>query len=272
MDKPFSVGGLMVRRDRPSFDFYFPLHLERLMPLIDHLYVRIDKAGGEVVSFLEPYGDKIHYDFQYDHPRNNHMEDKERQAILDWGLSTGAEWMHVFDSDEVLEEGAAEQLRIFIEGNPRYRILLYPMNYSSHHREGYLLDRDEAAFSPARSFRLSDPELKDWKYQADEDGLHCGSLPGEHKRSAAILKELRFIHYHALTPEEWDMKRQFYSGTAEVMKHFADGDLGAYPPCGDPPYSCDRFGKESNARPYEEIVANREERFAQLMSRLKRAA
>lgn len=265
----FSVGGLMVRRDRPSFDFYFPLHLERLMPLVDHLYVRIDRSGGEVASFLEPYGDKIHWDWQYDHPHNNHLEDKERQAILDWGLTTGAEWMHCFDSDEVLEEGAAEQLRTFIEGRPKYRILLYLLNYSSHHRPGYLLDRNEAGFSAARSFRLSDPELRTWKYKGDEDGLHCGTLPGERRDSAAILKELYVVHYHALTPEEWAMKREFYGGTAEVRKHFAD-DYGAYPDCGDPPYHCDRFGKESNARPYDEVVTNREERFAALMERLER--
>ena len=265
----FSVGGLMVRRDRPSFERFFPLHLERTMPLLDHLYVRIDKTGDDVVSFLEPYGDKIHWEWQHDHPHDNHLEDQERQAILDWGLSTGAEWMHCFDSDEVLEEGAAEVLRTFIEGDPKYRILKYPLSYSSHHREGYLLDRDETDVSAARSFRLSDPELRDWRYKGDEDGLHCGTLPGEHKRSAAVMRELYTVHYHAVTPEEWAMKRQFYSGTAEVLKHFPDGDLGAYPDCGEPPYHCDRFGKEANARPYDEIVTNKKKRFAALLGRLE---
>lgn len=265
----FSVGGLMVRRDRPSFEFYFPLHLERLMPLLDHLYVRIDRSGGDVLSFLAPYQNKVTWEWQYDHPKNNHLEHKERQAILEWGLSTGAEWMHCFDSDEVLEEGAAEVLRTFIEGNPKYRMIKYLMNYSSHHRENYLLDRDEAGFAAARSFRLSDPELKGWQYVGDEDGLHCGTLPGEHKRSAAILRELYVIHYHALSPEEWDMKRAFYSNTAEVLRNFPDGDLGAYPECGDPPYHCDRFGKESNALPYDDIVNNQQERFDALLRRLQ---
>lgn len=237
------------------------------MPLLDHLYVRIDKTGGEVVSFLEPYGDKIHWDWQFDHPEHNHYEDKERQAILDWGYSTGAEWMFCFDCDEVLEEGAAEALREFVLAGPPYRLIMFPLTYSSHHREGYVLDRDETAVSAGRGFRL-DPEMANFRYQADEDGLHCGTLPGQDRQTTAILKEIVTVHYHATTPEEWMLKREFYDDTAEVRKH--GGIEVLYPPCGEPPYSCDRFGKESNARPYEDVIANQEKRFAGLTRRLNR--
>lgn len=260
----------MVRNDRPSFSTWFPLHLERLMPLLDHLYVRIDKTGDDVISYLEPYGDKVHWDWQYDHPHDNHLEDYERQAILNWGLSTGAKWMACFDSDEVLEQGAAELLRDFIAQEPGYRILMFPLTYSSHHREGYVLNRDETSVSAARMFRLDDEELKTWRYKGDSDGLHCGTLPGQERRSTAIFKELITVHYHATTPEEWDQKRAFYAGTEEVAKFFPDGAVGAYPLCGEPPYHCDRFGKEANAVPLEDVLVNREQRFATLMARLDR--
>lgn len=234
------------------------------MPLIDHLYVRIDKTGGPVSPYLEPYGDKIHWDFQYDHPNDNHLEHLERQAILDWGVSTGARWLACFDSDEVLEEGAAELLRDFLEGGCQYRILMFPLTYSSHHRPGYVLDRDESSVSAARMFRITD-EMKTFKYVGDSDGLHCGTLPGQEKRSTAILKELVTVHYHACTPEEWLHKRDFYDNTEEVRKH--GGIETLYPLCGEPPYSCDRFGKESNAAPLESVLVGRDERFARLMGR-----
>lgn len=262
------VGGLMVRNDRPSFSEWFPLHLERLMPLLDHLYVRIDKTGGGVVSYLEPYGDKVHWDWQYDHPNDNHLEHLERQAILDWGLSTGSDWMFCFDCDEVLEEGAAEQIREFIDADPHYRILAFPLTYSSHHRKGYVLDRDETNVTAGRAFRLDDPEMVNWRYVGDEDGLHCGTLPGQDRRTTAILKEIITTHFHATTPEEWLHKRDFYDDTAEVRKH--GGIELLYPLCGEPPYACDRFGKESNAVPYEQVIQDRDERFARLMKRLER--
>lgn len=254
----------MVRNDRPSFASFFPQHLERLMPLIDHLYVRIDKTGGDVTSYLEPYGDKIHYDFQHDHPADNHLEHLERQAILDWMVSTGARWGACFDSDEVLEEGAAELLRRFLDQGCTYRVLMFPLTYSSHHRPGYVLNRDESNVSAARMFRLTD-EMKTFRYVGDEDGLHCGTLPGQERRSTAIFKELITLHYHACTPEEWLFKRSFYEGTAEVSKHGGIDLL--YPLCGEPPYECSRFGKEANAVPLEEVLLNRDQRFATLMAR-----
>lgn len=257
------VGGLMVRRDRPSFETFFPLHLERLMPLLDHLYVRIDRSGDDVVQFLEPYGDKVHWEWQHDHPNDNHLEDQERQAILDWALSTGADWCFAFDSDEVLEEGAATVIREFIEQNPPFKILRFPLSYSSHHREGYVLDRKEpdngTGVTPARGFRLTE-EMHDFRYVGDADGLHCGTMPSqESKTEAASLNEIFTIHYHACSPEEYRQKRDFYDNTEEVRKHGGIDYL----------YRCDRFGKEENAKPYDEVVVDAPARFARLLNRHK---
>lgn len=260
------VAGLMVRNDRPSFGEWFPLHLQRLMPLIDHLYVRIDPTGDEVVDYLLPWGDKVHWEWQYPHFKDNHLEDQERQALLDWGLSTDARWMFCFDCDEVLEEGAAEAIRGFLEADPPYNILMFPLTYTSHHRPGYVLNRDETCVTAGRGFRLDRPEIREWRYVADEDGLHCGTLPGQDRKTSAILKEIVTVHYHATTPEEWFHKRNFYDNTAEVRKH--GGIEVLYPLCGKPPYHCDRFGKESNAVPYEDVIANSEQRFDRLMLRI----
>lgn len=258
------VGTLMVRADRPSFEWVFPLHLDRLLPLVDEMYVRVDRPGAErVIPFLEH--PKIHWDYQNVKDAHHHAEDKERQALLDWALSTDATWCFAFDSDEVLEEGAAEALRDFLEAKPAYRILMFPLSYSSHHRDGYVLNRDETSVSAGRGFRLDDPEIRNFKYVGDKDGLHCGTLPSQDKR-AAVLKEIVTVHYHATTPEEWMFKRSFYDGTWHVGKY--GGIETLYPPCGEPPYSCDRFGKEANAHPLSDTFASRPERFARLMARV----
>lgn len=259
----FSVGGLMVRRDRPSFSEWFPKHLENVMPLVDHLYVRIDPKGDDVLEFLEPYGDRIHWDWQYERKTDAHTEAAERQAILSWGLETGAEWMHCFDSDEVLEDGVTPHLRRFLEADPPYRVLIYPLTYSSHHRPGYLLDRSETSVSVGRGFRLSDPEIRNFRYVGDRDGLHCGTLPSESK-NAAVLREIHTIHYHACSPEEWLQKREFYDNTVHVRRW--GGIEKLYPLCEN---GCDRFGKESNARPAEEVLANGPERWTRLERRVK---
>lgn len=259
------VGTLMVRRDRPSFERYFPLYLERLMPLLDHLYVRIDQSGDDVVSFLEPYGDKIHWEWQFPHPGDNYLEDKERQALLDWALSTGADWCFCFDSDEVLEEGAAQAIRAFIEQDPPNHVLMFPLSYCSHHRchQGYVLDRNEPdegnGVTAGRGFRLTE-EMANFRYVADEDGLHCGTLPGQDRKTATALTEIFTIHHHACTPAEYQQKRDFYDNTEEVRKHGGIEWL----------YRDDRFGKEENAKLYDEVVANAEERFAKLLSRAER--
>lgn len=265
------VGTLMVRRDRPSFEWFFPLMLERTMPLLDHLHVRIDPSGDDVVSFLEPWGDKVTWEWQFDHPHDNHLEDRERQALLDWAISTGAKWCFAFDSDEVLEEGAADAIRRLIEREPLHRAFGFPLSYASHHRPGYILDRNEPddgrGVTVGRGFRLDSPELREFRYKGDADGLHCGTMPIR-ERSGHILRELYTVHYHACTPEEWLHKRDFYADTEEVRKHGGIDKL--YPLCGEPPYACDRFGKEANARPYTEVVVNAEERFEAMIRRLER--
>lgn len=260
-------GGLMVRADRPSFEWVFPLHLDRLLPLVDMLYVRVDRPGKErVIQFLKD--PKIIWEYQNEKPTHHHHEEIERQALLDFAFTTDAKWMVVLDSDEVLEEGAAEILREFLLSDPDYNGFRLPLTYSSHHRAGYVLERDETSVSADRIFRL-DEHMKDYRYHSDGDGLHCGSIPDVGKR-VAVLKELMTIHYHATTPEEWAMKREFYANTVEVKRFFKNAEYGAYPECGEPPYACGRFGKEENAVPLESVLGNREQRFATLMSRPRR--
>lgn len=259
------LGGLMVRADRPSFEWVFPLWLERTLPLVDVLYARVDHPGKErVIPFLNH--PKIVWEMQNEKPTHHHHEEMERQAILDKGFEMGAEWMAVFDSDEVLEEGAAEALRAFIHANPPYNGLRTPLTYVSHHRLGYVLNRDETSVSVDRIFRL-DETMRGYRYRSDGDGLHCGSIP-EVGKKIAVLKEIQTFHYHACSPEEWAMKREFYAGTVEVKRFWKNAEWGAYPECGEPPYKCDRFGKEENAVPMEEVLKDREKRFAALMSRL----
>lgn len=257
----------MVRADRPSFETWFPQHLERILPLLDHYYVRVDIPGKErVLPFLDH--PKITWELQNDKPAHHYHEERERQALLDKAFEVGADWVTVLDSDEVLEPGAAQALREFLDADPPYNGFRLPLTYSSHHREGYVLNRDESNASADRIFRLDD-KMRNYRYRADSDGLHCGSIPNV-GRKVGVLKEIQTVHYHATTPEEWEMKRNFYAGTTEVKRFWEDAEFGAYPLCGEPPYSCNRFGKESNAVPLESVMGNRDRRFEALMKRLKR--
>lgn len=258
------VGGLMVRADRPSFEWVFPLHLQRLLPLVDQLYVRVDLPGKErVIPFLDD--PKITWEYQNEKPTHHHHEEMERQALLDYAFTTDAKWMVVLDADEVLEEGAAEALRDYLQSDPAPDGFRLPLTYSSHHRDGYVLDRDETGVNANRIFRLNE-SMRDYRYRSDGDGLHCGSIP-ELDARAIVLKGIVTVHYHATTPEEWAMKRQFYAGTYEVKRFWDNAEYGAYPECGEYPYHCDRFGKERNAVPLESVLVNREQRFANLLSR-----
>ena len=159
----FVLGGLMVRADRPSFEWVFPLHLERLLPLVDQLYVRVDLPGAErVIPFLDD--PKITWEYQNEKPTHHHSEEIERQALLDRAFEVGADWMTVLDADEVLEAGAAEVLREFLEADPDYNGFRLPLTYSSHHRVGYVLDRAETDVSADRIFRL-DEHMRGYRYK-----------------------------------------------------------------------------------------------------------
>lgn len=254
------VGTGLVNYDRPSFDWWYPKHLAELMQLVDHLYVRIDDDPAPVLPHLEPYEDRITWELQTDTPR--FQEDLERNALLDWALDTGAEWCITLDTDEVIEDGGGAVLRQWLESDPECGCFSLQLHYSSHHRPGYILPVGGKAW---RGYRLDD-KARAYRYQADEDGLHCGTVPAYDRPSYRGLKNPKIIHYHATTPEEWLAEREFYDNTAEVRNHGGIDVL--YPLCGDgPPWGCDdypRFGKESDGFPIEDLGKDRADRFARI--------
>lgn len=246
------VGTGLVGRDRESFDWFYPRHLEELMQLVDHLYVRIDDDPEPVLPFLEPYGDRITWEPQADTPR--FQEDIERNALLDWTLKQEPNWCFSFDADEVLEPGGGKQIRDWLEqtGDRYFRVVSFLLNYSSHHRPGYLLPVGGQAW---RGYKI-DQDAHTYRYQADEDGLHCGTVPTAQSKKYKCMKEVVLMHFHATNCEEYMQERAFYDNTAEVNKH---GGI-------DLLYRCDRFGDEMQARPESEWLSDRDERYERLMA------
>jgi hypothetical protein len=249
------VGIGLVKRDRPSFDTWYPLHLAQVMELVDRHYIRIGGDPTGVFPHLEPYGDRIEWDVDNDSTR--FVEDTERQALLDWASQTDADWVACFDADEVLEEGGAEVLKRWLGARDQrhVRCVSLHLHYSSHHRPGYILPVEAKAW---RLFRM-DSVARAHRYVADEDGMHCGSVPrwGE-RRQYRGLKRPTIIHYHATSCEEFMAERAFYDGTAEVAKHGGIDYL----------YRCDRFGKESEAFPLSDLALTRAEHYARVMPEL----
>ena len=250
------VGVELVRRDRDSFDEWWPAHLRELSELVDKLYLRIDpESWGRVVAMvtqLWPAGKDVHLGRQDIERFGRFQEDHERQALLAWAHEQGAAWVACFDADEVLEPGGGAALRSLLlhRSQRRTRLVRVILSYSSHHRPGWVLPR--GGFKPWRAFRL-DARTRRYRYRSDDDGLHCGSVPQPGVGSVTV-PDLRVLHYHATSCEEYMEERRFYSNTVEVDKHGGIDFL----------YRCDRFGDEAEAVPLEHELSGAEERLARV--------
>ena len=246
------VGVELVKRDRESFDQWWPEHLTSLNELVDRLYLRADASTYEPITALlaqHPIAAKTELATQYQH-YGRFQEDAERQALL--ASAAGAEWVACFDADEVIEPGGGAALRAYLLSRPaqRTRLVRVILSYASHHRPGWILPR--GAIKPFRAFRL-DKRTSGYRYRSDADGLHCGSVPAPGV-GAVTCPDLRVIHYHATTCEEYMDERRFYDQTVEVHKHGGIDYL----------YRCDRFGDEADAVPMEQELSGADERLARV--------
>jgi hypothetical protein len=247
------VGIELVKRDRDSFDTWWPQHLAELAMLVDKLYLRVDPESMEAVLNLMPEtGVGAHIDPQDTEQHGRFQEDHERQQLLEWAHAQGAMWAVCFDADEVLEPGGGNALRQLLLGRQlrQSRLVRVILSYCSHHRPGYVLPR--GGFKPWRAFRL-DKRTTAYRYRADADGLHCGSVPQPGVGSITV-PDLRVIHYHATTCAEYMDERRFYSNTVEVDNHGGIDHL----------YRCDRFGDEAAAIPLEQELTGADERLARV--------
>jgi hypothetical protein len=247
-----------VRRDRESFDDWWPRHLDELEPLLDAFYVRVDPESALAVTALlvqHPIHAKTVIAEQDTERFGRFQEDHERQDLLTWAhAQPRAQWAICFDADEVLEPGGGAALRSLLlhSSQRRTRLVRVILSYSSHHRPGYVLPR--GGFKPWRAFRL-DNRTRRYRYQSDEDGLHCGSVPQPGVGSVTV-PDLRVIHYHATSCAEYMDERRFYAGTTHVDDHGGIDFL----------YRCDRFGDEAAAIPLEQELSGADERLARVAS------
>ena len=247
------VGVELVRRDRDSFDEWWPRHLREIMDLVDWLMLRIDNETWDGVVRLIPneLESRIEVRPQFSE-YGRFQEDAERQELLRWAKKMSADWVACFDADEVIEPGGGEALRSFLQSPMANatRLVQVILSYSSHHRPGYVLPRGE--IRPWRVFRL-DRRTENYVYKSDADGLHCGSVPSPGVGSRCI-PDLRVIHYHATTCAEYMEERRFYDETIEVHRHGGIDYL----------YRCDRFGDEALAIPLEQELSGSSERLARV--------
>lgn len=261
---PSMIAGVeLVKRDRDSFDEWWPAHLLELVQLVDHLYLRVDPASEDAVhALIAAHREQLHEvagdEFTFTvHPQDTKrfgrfQEDHERQQLLAWAHDQQADWAVCLDADEVLEPGGGSALRSLLHHRAmgRSRLVRVILTYSSHHRPGYVLPR--GGFKPWRAFRL-DKRTTSYRYVSDKDGLHCGSVPQPGVGSVTV-PDLRVIHYHATTCAEYMAERAFYDQTIEVHSH---GGI-------DLLYRCDRFGDEAEAIPLEQELTGAAERLARV--------
>lgn len=250
------LGVELARRDRESFDWWYPQHLAELAAVVDQLYVRVHPPDEEAIrAHLEasPLAGRYAVEPQALEQFGRFQEDHERQQLLGWAAAQRrAEWVTCFDADEAIEPGGGAALRDFLR-SPRAaqaRLIRMVLSYSSHHRPGWVLPR--GLIKPWRVFRLDRRALR-YRYQADRDGLHCGSVPNPGVGSLT-LPDLRVLHYHATSCSEYMEERRFYDNTSEVEKHGGIDYL----------YRCDRFGSEDEAVPLEQELSGADERLARV--------
>lgn len=271
MVPPKVVGIEMAIRDRESFDSWWPTHLAEVLELVDRLYLRVDNSTyDQVMRVLERFtaerdeeirrgareerwpADMITVDRQFT-AYGRFQEDAEREALRDWAVETGAPWAVCFDADEIIEPGGGRALRALLTESTwaqTFRLVRVVLSYTSHHRPGYVLPR--GGFMPWRAFRL-DRMAAEYRWQADRDGLHCGSVPFPGIGSVTV-PDLRVIHAHATSCAEYMAERAFYAGTSHVE---AWGGI-------DHLYACGRFGDERMAVPVEQELAGAAERLARV--------
>lgn len=255
------VGVELVTRDRESFDWWWPQHLTEVLECVDRLCVRADPAKFDEIEKVLREADTVDDRRVELVPQfteyGRWQEDAERDALLAWALEMGqdgnrAEWCVCFDADEVIEPGGGRALRRFL-GSPAVddrRVVGVYLTYSSHHRIGWVLPTVD---TPTwRAFRL-DEQARSYSYKSDEDGLHCGSVPWAHMANITV-PDLRVVHYHALTCEEYMAERAFYDNTGEVTRNGGIDWL----------YRCDRFGDEHQAVPLADALLSRDERLARV--------
>jgi len=253
----------LVKRDRASFDEWWPQHLTELVQLVDHVYLRVDPDSMDaVLDLLDQHrgllhslaGDDLTFTVQpQDTERfGRFQEDHERQQLLAWAHDQHADWAVCLDADEVLEPGGGHALRELLghRAMRRSRLVRVILTYCSHHRPGYVLPR--GGFKPWRAFRL-DARTTRYSYVSDADGLHCGSVPQPGVGSVTV-PDLRVIHYHATSCAEYMDERRFYDQTVEVHNHGGIDHL----------YRCDRFGDEAEAVPLEQELTGAAERLARV--------
>lgn len=255
------VGTELVKYDRPSFDDFYPRHLEELFELCDYLHVRVDNDSiKKVTPFFKPYGDWISWEPQGKTERWEEAE--ERQALLDWAVESGAEWNVALDADEVLEPGSGRALRSYLRRNTaNRRVYRMWLSYCSHHRPGFLLPRKVIAF---RFFKL-DNYARTFRFEGDQDGMHCGTVPYPHV-DCGTIKNVHLLHFHAVNCEEYLAERRFYEGGAEVRR-WADENNVTPEEAIDHLYACNRFGDEHLAFPESDLESDREVRYARLSSK-----
>lgn len=249
------VGVELVRRDRESFDEWWPRHLDELDHLVDAIYLRVDPATSDEVARIltaHPIWPKASVSMQDTERFGRFQEDHERQQLLAWATEQRAKWVTCFDADEVLEPGGGAALRSLLLHHRmgRHRLVRVILSYSSHHRPGWVLPR--GAFKPWRAFRLDD-RTRHYRYQSDRDGLHCGSVPHPGVGSVTV-PDLRVLHYHATTCAEYMDERRFYSNTIEVDRNGGIDWL----------YRCDRFGAEEDAVPLEQELTGAHRRLTRV--------
>lgn len=259
----------LVKRDRASFDTWWPQHLAELVQLVDHVYLRVDPDSLDAVhGLLNQWRDELAALSERRHRADGEMtltvhpqdterfgrfqEDHERQQLLAWAHDQHADWAVCLDADEVLEPGGGAALRKLLEHRSmrRTRLVRVILTYSSHHRPGYVLPR--GGFKPWRAFRLDQRTAK-YRYVSDADGLHCGSVPSPGVGTVTV-PDLRVIHYHATSCAEYMDERRFYDQTVEVHNHGGIDHL----------YRCDRFGDEAEAIPLEHELTGSAERLARV--------
>lgn len=132
-------------------------------------------------------------------------------------IKTDPEWILILDADQVLEDKTKNEIKTFLKNTDAYVVCLrlYDFWSATHFRQ----DPHWSAHLIYRPFLVK--YKKDFKYEWNEQRLHCGSFPKNIWDLKSALCPLRVKHFGWAKPEDREDKYKRY------MELDPDGALGS---------------------------------------------
>ena len=193
------IGGLIRARNAGA---YLPRLLTQMKVFCDGILLLDDQSEDDTLAIA------LSFDC---HTRNNppgtpHHEGRDRQRLHKVARSLGFDWIFTPDTDDLLEDGGPEMIRVLVEGAGGMEGYQFPYLYMIGDENHYRVDGAYASITTLKLFKYNPEELP-----VDRE-IHSMAVPHELiARGKFSTSEVRMKHLGYITPEQRTEKYLYYS-------------------------------------------------------------